>query len=268
MTNPTNPINPSIATQSVTHQSSSNRYALIIPAAGNGRRFSEQKLKQYEKVQGKSILDWTLSVWLNMPWIDTVVVVIASDDTQWSNSAFANHPKILTTCGGATRVVSVANGLRFLAGHATDWVFVHDAVRPCVTESQIVQLRDAVKQHLAGGLLGLPVRDTLKRVDHAQNVLATVDRESLWQAQTPQLFRFSVLQAAFAHCLAAENNMPVHALTDEASLVQSLQYQPLMVVGDPWNLKLTYPADLAMIAAWLAIHSTNRTNQNTNQNEE
>jgi 2-C-methyl-D-erythritol 4-phosphate cytidylyltransferase len=146
-------------------------------------------------------------------------------------------------CGGATRADSVLNGLRAITeeSRADDWILVHDAARPCLASWHIDKLIESVAKDTVGGLLALPVADTLKRADSQQRVSATVPREQLWQAQTPQMFRYLVLRRALED---------VRNVTDEASAIEAMGLKPKLVAGDPTNLKVTYPLDLHL-AGWI-----------------
>jgi 2-C-methyl-D-erythritol 4-phosphate cytidylyltransferase len=184
------------------------------------------------------------------PAIEQVFVVLAPDDTLWPAAAMTGLGSKLCVlrCGGDTRAQSVANGLRAMAGElggeaeiGNDWVLVHDAARPCLTMAMVENLIAAVGADDAGGLLAVPVADTLKRADDNGRVQETVPREGLWQAQTPQMFRHRLL-------LDALDFAP--QVTDEASAIEALGLQPRLVAADASNLKVTYPFDL-QLAEWI-----------------
>ncbi|MGV3591029.1 MAG: 2-C-methyl-D-erythritol 4-phosphate cytidylyltransferase [Gammaproteobacteria bacterium] len=231
----------------------SGRYFLVLPAAGSGRRMQAGLPKQYLALAGRSLLQHSLERLGALPEIERIVVALASDDARWPalQAALpqAVASKVSTVTGGAERMQSVANALAALQPHAAanDWVLVHDAVRPCVHPSDVRRLMRETANDAAGGLLGLPVRETLKECDGEQRFVArTVDRSHIWQAATPQIFRFAVLQRALHH--AAQLPAPV---TDEAGAVEALGMPVRLVAGRADNLKITYPGDLALAAAVL-----------------
>ena len=222
------------------------RYALVVPAAGSGRRFGASVLrKQYEPLAGATVIEHALAPFLADARCHRVVVAIAVDDGAWPQvaarcAARAACPIVAVT-GGAERAESVQRSLAALqAGLAGDeWVLVHDAARPCVSRAEIDALVAAALPHPVGGLLAVPVADTLKRADAEQRVAATEPRDGLWQAQTPQMFRYGLLCDALQKC---------RDVTDEAGAVEALGLKPKLVRGDATNLKVTYPADLALAA--------------------
>ena len=227
------------------------RYFALVPAAGSGSRMgamSGRSLpKQYLSLAGKPMIWHALATLCAAPAIAGVFVVLAPDDADWPQAEMVmpgNKLQVLR-CGGETRAQSVANGLRGMAETVKDvgddWVLVHDAARPCVTLAMIERLIAEVGDDDAGGLLAVPVADTLKRGDEHGRVHQTVARESLWQAQTPQMFRHRLL-------LDALDFAP--RVTDEASAIESLGLSPRLVTADISNLKVTYPQDLQM-AEWI-----------------
>jgi 2-C-methyl-D-erythritol 4-phosphate cytidylyltransferase len=180
------------------------------------------------------------------PEIERVHVVLSVGDAEWGRHDWsALGPKLVPLfCGGATRADSVLGGLRAIAGELeqSDWVLVHDAARPCLAPWHIDKLVRELADHEVGGLLAVPVADTLKRADEHRQVAATVPRDSLWQAQTPQMFRYVMLRRA----LEAAHG----AVTDEASAIEAAGLRPRLVEGDATNLKVTYPLDLHL-AEWI-----------------
>jgi 2-C-methyl-D-erythritol 4-phosphate cytidylyltransferase len=181
------------------------------------------------------------------PAIANVFVVLSPNDTLWpaaDMAALGSRLKVLR-CGGETRAQSVTNGLQAMAVElgdiADDWVLVHDAARPCLTVSMVEKLIAEVGIDDAGGLLAVPVADTLKRAEAGDRIVETVPRANLWQAQTPQMFRHRLL-------LEALRNAP--QVTDEAGAVEALGYSPRLVAADASNLKVTYPLDL-QLAEWI-----------------
>ncbi|MFZ2267057.1 MAG: 2-C-methyl-D-erythritol 4-phosphate cytidylyltransferase [Azonexus sp.] len=219
------------------------RYYAIVPAAGSGSRFGAEMPKQYLDLLGRPLIYHTLAALTACPEIDRVWVVLSPDDTWWSRYDWSELGAKLETlrCGGATRADSVNNGLRAAAMVAADddWVLVHDAARPCLSAAMLAGLFNELANDPVGGILAVPVADTLKRADAEQRVAATEPRDGLWQAQTPQMFRYGRLLEALEKC---------REVTDEAGAVEALGLKPKLVRGDSTNLKVTYPTDLALAA--------------------
>lgn len=222
-----------------------SRLIALIPAAGSGSRMGNQLPKQYLPLAGKPMIYHALATLCHAPRIDQVCVVLAPDDEVWVRydwSPFSNKLKVLYR-GGATRAQSVLYGLNALQSEGAiqddDWVLVHDAARPCLSSAQLDRLIDALVQDEVGGLLAIPVADTLKRADEKQCVVGTAAREGLWQAQTPQMFRLGLLVAAL-------NKADNTAITDDASAIEALGLSPRLVLADAYNFKVTYPQDLAL----------------------
>jgi 2-C-methyl-D-erythritol 4-phosphate cytidylyltransferase len=220
---------------------------MVVPAAGAGRRMSTSIPKQYLPLADKTVLEHTLDTLLSCRQLAGVVLVLSEGDGYWESiqGRYLDQP-LETAIGGAERCHSVLNGLKQLAGRARedDWVLVHDAARPCVRLSDIEKLISTLSSSTDGGLLGVPVADTMKRADSEHRITATVDREGLWHAYTPQMFRVGRLRAALQQ--AIDNDLLV---TDEASAMEHAGYQPRMVQGQRDNIKITVPADLEL-AAW------------------
>jgi 2-C-methyl-D-erythritol 4-phosphate cytidylyltransferase len=206
--------------------------------------------KQYLPLRGQPILVHTLARLGTHLRIDGVYVGIGADDPHWPAVAAAKPPKLKATYpGGATRAESVLNGLRRLQQEVSgsDWVLVHDAVRPCVSQADIDQLINRVLASGNGGLLALPLTDTLKRADDNGRVLETVPRERLWRALTPQMFRVAELALALDRALADGAEV-----TDEAAAMERQGHRPLLVAGSPDNIKITLPQDLALAEVLLS----------------
>ncbi len=230
----------------------------VIPAAGTGSRFGGDTPKQYLPLNGAPLIRHTLQALLADPRIVRVVVVLAPDDASWNDACLptAGADRVyVTRTGGATRADSVTNGINWLKENSDvkneDWVLVHDAARPCVHPAQLAHLIDSLIDDPVGGLLAIPVADTLKRADRDTRVEATVDRRQLWQAQTPQMFRVGQLQQALS---GSDRAM----ITDEASAVERLGLRPRLVHGSLTNLKVTYPEDLALASMILATANKKR----------
>lgn len=216
------------------------KYYLIIPAAGVGARMGADTPKQYLKINNKTILEYALGCFLSDDRFEKVVIALNGNDQQFKTLRLS-HPKIVTCIGGVERCHSVLNGLIALQNEANaeDWVLVHDAARPCLQKGDLDKLIDTLKDHPVGGLLGVPVRDTIKRVNGKNEAVETVDRNELWQALTPQMFRYKKLHDAL--CIAIQNKNKV---TDDAAAIELIGEKPLMIAGDPANIKITQPIDL------------------------
>lgn len=213
-------------------------YALV-PAAGFGARMGHELPKQYLDLAGHPMIWHALTTLCASPQIKTVFVVLAADDEYFARYDWSHCAEKLVPlyCGGATRAESVANGLLASELEPDDWVLVHDAARPCLTQSLLSRLIGELRDDAVGGILAVPVADTLKRADAQQRIAATEPREGLWQAQTPQMFRAGVLVEALARC---------RNVTDEASAIEALGLQPKLVEGCSSNFKVTYPQDIEL----------------------
>lgn len=223
------------------------RYWAVIPAAGVGRRMGSDCPKQYLPLFDKPILQHTLER-LAASSVQGIVVSVSAEDSYWPQLPVM--PKVWRTDGGAERCHSVLNGLRYLlaatAAQPEDWVLVHDAARPCVRVEDIHKLMTELATHPVGGLLAMPVRDTMKRADAQGQVIDTVCRQSLWHALTPQMFRLQILHDALDTLLSRGE-----LVTDEAQAMELHAYQPILIAGHPDNIKITHPQDLALAALFL-----------------
>jgi 2-C-methyl-D-erythritol 4-phosphate cytidylyltransferase len=219
----------------------------IVPAAGVGKRMGAAIPKQYLPVGGKPVLQHTLERLLSVEAFSAVAVALGQDDGYWPDLPFANHPRILTAEGGKERADSVLSALHRLEGLATndDWVLVHDAARLCITRDDVLKLIETLRDDPVGGILALPSSDTLKGVEDGR-ITDTVDRNHVWRALTPQMFRYGALRHALSQ--AAELGLTV---TDEASALELMGQTPRIVEGRPDNLKITRPEDLALAAFYL-----------------
>jgi len=195
--------------------------------------------KQYRALAGKPMVYHALAILCANPEIATVFVVLAPDDAHWHTYDWSTFGEKLQPlfCGGQTRAESVLNGLLASELELEDWVLVHDAARPCLSAQQLSRLLDELRNDEVGGLLAVPVADTLKRADAMHRVAHTESREGLWQAQTPQMFRTGLLVQALE---------TVRSVTDEASAVEALGLKPKLVSSDSTNFKVTYPQDLRL----------------------
>lgn len=224
----------------------------VIPAAGIGARMRADRPKQYLDLAGRSILERTLDCFLGHPRLKGLVVCLAADDPWWPNLPSASNELIQRAEGGRERADSVLNGLLRLTelGASTDdWVLVHDAARPNLARTDLDRLLEELRNDAVGGLLGVPARDTLKRVGADGRVVETIDRSVVWQAYTPQMFRLGALHRALADALVANA-----AITDEASAMEWAGYAPRMVEGRVDNIKVTTPEDLQRLQRNFAKH--------------
>jgi 2-C-methyl-D-erythritol 4-phosphate cytidylyltransferase len=218
----------------------------LLPCAGTGTRAGTELPKQYRAIAGQPMVMHTLGALRAVARLDRCVVVIAPDDAFWTSQPVGTA---LARCGGATRAESVFNGLQALREQGAeehDWVLVHDAARCLVMPAQVDALIDACWNDAVGGLLALPLPDTLKAETDGR-VAATVDRADKWLAQTPQMFRLGALHAA----LAATAGNGFAGVTDEASAMEMAGHRPLLVRGSSQNFKITYPEDFALAEAVL-----------------
>ena len=230
----------------------------IVPAAGRGARFADaapgSAPKQYAALHGATVLEWSLRALLAEPRVSAVVVALAADDSHWPTVAGRlKSAKLQTTIGGVNRQDSVLNGLDYLASQAAadDWVLVHDAARPCFNSTDLTALLDAVdaaSAHAghgavssAGAVLAAPVVDTVKR--ELGGALATVDRQGLWRALTPQVFAYAQLRHALKEAALAGV-----LVTDEAQAIERMGLRPTLVQGSPFNVKITRVSDLTTAA--------------------
>ena len=224
----------------------------VIPAAGVGARMAADRPKQYLQLGGRTILEHSLGCFLDHPSLKGLVVSLAVDDPYWPNLACAADPRIQRADGGAERSGSVLSALlqlNALGASDDDWVLVHDAARPNLNREDLDTLLTQLADDPVGGLLAVPARDTLKRVDKRGRVVETIDRSLIWQAYTPQMFRLGALHRALADSLVADA-----LITDEASAMEWSGQAPRLVEGRADNIKVTRPEDLE----WLRLRWANR----------
>jgi 2-C-methyl-D-erythritol 4-phosphate cytidylyltransferase len=224
-----------------------SQYWAIVPAAGVGKRMGTEIPKQYLEVTGKPVLQHTLERLLSVAEFSGVVVALSREDGFWPGLPLAGNPRLLTAEGGKERADSVLSALERLSSHAApnDWVLVHDAARLCITHSDVLKLINTLRNDPVGGILALPSTDTLKGVENGL-IVDTVDRNHVWRALTPQMFRYGALKQALKE--AAELGLTV---TDEASALELKGETPRIVEGRPDNIKITRPEDLALAAFYL-----------------
>ena len=243
---------------------SERRVWAIVPAAGRGARFAASNdasndastdlatTKQYARLLGATVLEWSLRALLAEPRVHAVVVALAADDAHWpSIAARLKNPKLQMTTGGANRQDTVTNGLECLASQAAadDWILVHDAARPCLSADDLTALLDAVgvaDGDVQGAVLAVPIVDTVKR--ELADQVATVDRQGLWRALTPQVFAYGPLRQALETATRAGI-----VVTDEAQAIERLGLHPKLVQGSPFNVKITRMADLDVAAGILKM---------------
>lgn len=228
----------------------------LIPCAGAGSRAGAVGPKQYQLLAGQPMVLHTLAAFAAVPRIARTLVVVAPDDTFFATQALDDTHVLIAYCGGSTRATSVLNGLNVLLGHDAarhDWVLVHDAARPCLPRQDLANLIRETGDDRVGGILALPVAETVKRVvrDETQTdeasrlrIAGTEDRSQLWLAQTPQMFRCALLMEALRTAGTA--------VTDEAGAVEQMGLRPRLVTGSRENIKVTFAEDLKIAAEILA----------------
>lgn len=222
-----------------------SKFFALIPAAGSGSRMGNELPKQYLSLNNRPMIYHAINTLCQNQLIAGVFVVLAPNDDEWFKYDWSEFTEklIVLSCGGLTRADSVLNGLTAAKQKnlvdTNDWILVHDAARPCLTSILLNKLINELTIDNVGGLLAVPVADTLKRSNTDNRVAHTESRESLWQAQTPQMFRYDLL----THALRSAANINV---TDDASAVEGLGFHPKLVLGDAYNFKVTYPQDLAL----------------------
>lgn len=230
-------------------------YWAVVPAAGVGKRMGADIPKQYLKLLNKTVIEHSCQRLLDHEKISGIVVALGEDDEYWSDIKLQSNKPVVRVNGGEERCHSVLNALHELVlmhergennVQLHDWVLVHDAARPCLRNSDIDKLIDNLTHHPVGGLLALPVRDTMKRQAADQTVAETVDRDGLWQAQTPQMFPLELLKQAIDEAIASD-----FLITDESSAIEYMGLQPLLVEGHEDNIKITRQPDLNLADIYL-----------------
>ena len=215
----------------------------VVPAAGTGSRIDAALPKQYLRIAGRMLAEHTLEALLAVARIRELVVAIAPGDTRWATLPASLRERVRVVAGGADRAGSVLGALGGFSRlpDDEDWVLVHDMARPCVRTTQVEALIATLENDAVGGLLAIPVVDTLKRATAGQRVEASVAREGLWRAQTPQMFRFGLLRRA----LGAARDAGV-GVTDESMAIERLGYAPRLVMGSTDNFLVTIAEVLAL----------------------
>jgi 2-C-methyl-D-erythritol 4-phosphate cytidylyltransferase len=222
------------------------KFWAVVPAAGVGKRMNANRPKQYLELVGLTVIEQTLARLLQADVFSKIAVAISEDDPYWPELAVCKHERIITAPGGKERADSVLSGLKSIRDQAddNDWVLVHDAARPCLTSEDIRKLIESLKDDEVGGILALSSHDTLKNVDGNQ-ILGTLDRQHIWRALTPQMFRYGMLKSAL------EETAGDPRITDEASALELMGFKPKIVEGRPDNIKITRPEDLALAQFYL-----------------
>ena len=236
---------PVTDTPTSTTLSEKPQFTVIVPAAGVGKRMQADRPKQYLPLLGKTLLECTLNQLIAHPQIKHIVVVIAEHDTYFAKLAIADAPWLTKVIGGAERADSVLAGLNAVKNEP--WILVHDAARPCIAHSDISKLLALHTTH-QGGILAMPVRDTMKRSSKATPNLVSHSetRDYLWHALTPQFFPTQALQRSLSAALSSNAN-----ITDEASAIEYQGGSVTLVEGLTSNLKVTHPEDLQLAAYYL-----------------
>lgn len=223
-------------------------YWIVIPAAGVGKRMGADRPKQYLSLLGKSVLEQTINCFIDHPRVAGIIVALSPDDGYWPELPISRSLRIMRAEGGTERCHSVLNALDALQTKADeyDWVLVHDAARPCLARGDLDKLINELSNDEVGGILAVPVRDTMKRGDGTGHIAHTEDRNDLWHALTPQMFRFGLLRSALQRSLADG-----FVVTDEASAIEHIGLKPRLVEGRADNIKVTRPEDLALAVYFL-----------------
>lgn len=218
------------------------KYWVVIPAAGVGLRMGKDKPKQYISIKGKTILEHTLHCFLQRQDIEAIVVTISKEDEYFSKLSLSKDKKIIIAPGGKERFESVFSALSKLRSKAddNDWVLVHDAARPCLSQQAINRLLKKLSGNEVGGILAMPCKDTMKLASSTANEIEkTLNRDKIWHAQTPQMFRYKKL------LLALESTIKKNSIvTDEAMAMELSGYKPSLINGNPENIKITHIDDL------------------------
>ena len=229
------------------------RFFALIPCAGRGERSGLQIPKQYAELAGQTLIGHVLNTLHQVERLAGVMVVLSPDDETFT-ARHSNYQGWTCFEGGATRAHSVAAGIQALieqGAQVHDWVLVHDAARCLIRPEWIERLMSACEDDEVGGLLALPIADTIKQAQDGRSV-QTVDRSHKWQAQTPQMFRIGLLKLALTQALSED----VFSITDEASAIEVLGHQPKLVEGAWDNFKLTWPSDFQLAKELLRLRQT------------
>ncbi|MCE3268977.1 MAG: 2-C-methyl-D-erythritol 4-phosphate cytidylyltransferase [Burkholderiales bacterium] len=223
-----------------------NKKIVILPCAGSGSRFGSVIPKQYTLIKGKTILEHTLNIFLSLDIIDRVIIVTAPDDchidsllTAWQVN-FTNYNKIqVLKIGGITRAHTVRNAVDWLECENNDWILVHDVARCCISKESVLYQISVLLDETVGGILAISAIDTIKQSMNGKIIDKTLKRSTIYQAQTPQMFRAGILKKAL-------NSVDLDLVTDEASAVEHMGLSVKLVAGNINNIKITYPLDIEL----------------------
>lgn len=222
------------------------RFHIVIPAAGIGNRMETAIPKQYLPISGKPMISYSVQTFFASPRIASIHLALSPEDYFWRNLELAANSRLqLHYTGGETRAQTVLNTLYAMKSQVDvdDWILVHDAARPGLTLALLDTLLDSLENDAVGGLLALPQADTLKQSNADDRVKTTIPRDGLWQAQTPQMFRYRLLTNALENF----DGVP----TDEAQAIEALGFEPKLVIGSLRNMKVTYPQDMALMELFI-----------------
>jgi 2-C-methyl-D-erythritol 4-phosphate cytidylyltransferase len=224
----------------------------VVPAAGAGKRMASSRPKQYLSLLGRQVIEHTLDRLLSHGRIQAACVALSPEDEYWPLTTYAVDERIILADGGQERCHTVLNALKRLETVAdqSDWVLVHDAARPCLRHEDLDRLLNTLREDDVGGLLGIPLHDTVKQADEQSRIEATLPRERLWRAFTPQMFRLGALKEALELALARH-----YLVTDDASAMELAGFHPKLVEGHTDNIKITRPEDLALAEFYLRRQS-------------
>jgi 2-C-methyl-D-erythritol 4-phosphate cytidylyltransferase len=223
------------------------RYWAVVPAAGIGKRMGGDVPKQYLALKGTPVLQHTVARLLSLTVFSGIVVALGAEDEYWASLPCSREPRVMVVPGGAERADSVLSALIGLDEIAApdDWILVHDAARSCVMPSDVEKLMESLSDDPIGGILAVPVSDTLKVVD-GNRIEASADRQRIWRALTPQMFRYHMLRRALVEAIRRGDTV-----TDEAGAIERLGLHPKIVEGRPDNIKITRPEDLPLAEYFL-----------------
>jgi 2-C-methyl-D-erythritol 4-phosphate cytidylyltransferase len=222
------------------------RFHIVIPAAGIGNRMETAIPKQYLPISGKPMISYSIQTFFASPRIASIHLALSPEDYFWRNLDLAANSRLqLHYTGGETRAQTVLNTLYAMKSQVDvdDWILVHDAARPGLTLALLDTLLNSLENDAVGGLLALPLADTLKQSNADDRVKTTIPRDGLWQAQTPQMFRYRLLTNALENF----DGVP----TDEAQAIEALGFEPKLVTGSLRNMKVTYPQDMALMELFI-----------------
>ena len=218
------------------------KFHIIIPAAGSGSRMGLDQPKQYLKIHKQTFIERVIRVFENIPLVDSIHIALKPKDHLWNTLNLSLSSKVnVHYCGGESRAKTVLNTLETIKTHMndSDWILVHDAARPGVQEKDVIHLIETLKNDPVGGLLAYPIADTIKKSDKEDRVIDSPLRDHLWQAQTPQMYRYKMLIDA----LKSFDGIP----TDESQAIERLGMKPKLIKGDFKNFKVTYQEDLSIL---------------------